>query len=34
MLSAKKLVRDERENTNSALRDVIDYTLHLQTHER
>lgn len=33
MLSAKKLVKDEMENTNSAFNEVIDYTLDLCSHK-
>lgn len=34
MLSAKKLVIDEMENTNSAFNAVTDYTLDLYSHKR
>ena len=34
MLSAKTLVQDEVENTNSEFNDVSDYTLDLYSHER
>lgn len=34
MLSAKKVVKEEMENTNSALNEVIDYTLDLYSSEK
>lgn len=34
MLSAKTLVQDEVENTNSEFNEVSDYTLDLYSHER